>query len=174
MFSIIQETVPEDSLLKTYCGGRHPERWGEYGDCFAVTIGYPVGLSDFVVAFYTSPLFRIERLLLRLVVNAPSSRRQACAVAQGSAAEFAAWYVGERTATQLLMCDRYERTRSWFCVAPVNGGTRLRFGSAVAAARDKRAGAKRLGGSFPWLLRFHVVYSQLLLHAAKMQLGGAG
>jgi hypothetical protein len=173
MFSIIQETVPEDSLLKTYRGGSHPERWGEYGDCFAVTIGYPVSLSDFVSAFYTSPLFRVERLLLRIVVNAPSSGRQARAVAEGSAVEFAVWYVGERTATQLLMCDRYGRTRSWFCVAPVNGGTRLRFGSAVAAARGKRAGAKRPGGSFPWLLRFHVLYSQLLLHAAKMQLGAA-
>jgi len=174
MFSIIQETLPEDSLLKTYRGGAHPERWGANGDCFAVTVGYPVSLRDFVVAFYTSPLFRIERLLLRIVVNAPSSRRQAHAVAEGSAAEFAAWYVGERTATQLLMCDRYERTRSWFCVAPVNGGTRLRFGSAVVGSRDTLAGAMTLGGSFPWLLRFHVLYSQLLLHAAKKRLGGVG
>src|SRR5260370_27586707 len=66
------------------------------------------------------------------------------------------------------MCDRYERTRSWFRVVPLNGArTRLQFGSAVAAARDDQAGAMALGGTFRLLLGFHVLYSQVLLRAAK-------
>jgi hypothetical protein len=169
MFSVVREAVPEDALLKTYRGGVHPEHWGRYGDCFSVAVDRTASLADFVFAFYTSPLFRIERLMLRALVRAPSSDSEARRLADGSAATFAAWYVGERTATQLLMCDRYERTRSWFRVVPLGGGrTLLQFGSAVAAVRDSRTGAAAMGGGFGLLLGFHVVYSQALLHAAKV------
>src|SRR5258708_28245506 len=122
MFSITHEAVPDDALLRTFHGGTHPERWGRYDDCFAVGVDRNVSLAEFVFAFYTSPLFRIERGLLRLLINTPSSRSDARAVADGTADKFAAWYVGQRTPTQLLMCDRYERTRSWFRVAPQSGG----------------------------------------------------
>ena len=168
MFSIARETLPEDALLKTYRGGVHPERWGRYGDCFSVTVDREANLADFVFAFYTSPLFRVERLMLRVLVHAASSDSEARRLADGSAATFAAWYVGERTATQLLMCDRYERTRSWFRVTPLDGGrTLLQFGSAVAAVGNPRTGAAALSGGFQLLLGFHIVYSQALLHAAK-------
>jgi hypothetical protein len=168
MFSITQEPAPHDALLKTYRGGAHPERWGSYGDCFSVRVDRPVSLADFVLAFYTSPVFRVERWMLRAFINAPSSDRGARALAEGSAASFAAWYVGDRTATQLLMCDRFERTRSWFRVLPLDGGgTLLQFGSSVAAARDKGTEAARESGGFRLLLRFHVLYSQVLLNAAK-------
>jgi hypothetical protein len=153
----------------TYRGGVHPERWGRYGDCFAVTVDRVVNLAEFVFAFYSSPVFRIERLMLRVLVGAPSSDSDARAVAGGSAGSFAVWYVGERTATQLLMCDRYERTRSWFRVVPMSGGrTLLQFGSAVAARGVPTRSGSRGGGVFRLLLGFHVLYSQALLHAAKL------
>jgi hypothetical protein len=171
MFSVTREAVPDDSLLKTFRGGVHPERWGGYADCFEVTVERTVTLSEFVYAFYTSPAFRIERLLLRLLIGAASTRADARAVAEGTATRFAAWYVGERSATQLLMCDRYERTRSWFSVAPLAGNrTRLQFGSAVAAARDGGNGPKQRVKGFRLMLRFHVLYSLVLLHAAKVRL----
>jgi hypothetical protein len=172
MFSITQEAAPEDALLKTYRGGAHPERWGSYGDCFSVRVGGVVSLADFVFAFYTSPLFRIERLLLRAFIGAPSSDRGARALAEGSASSFAAWYVGDRTATQLLMCDRFERTRSWFRVLALDGGdTLLQFGSAVAApARDGETRVAATGRGFRLLLGFHVLYSRLLLNAARNSL----
>ncbi|HEY0803175.1 MAG TPA: hypothetical protein VGD54_20235 [Steroidobacteraceae bacterium] len=171
MFSVVREAVPDDALLKTYIGDAHPERWETYADCFAVSVDREVSLSDFVFAFYTSPVFRIERFILRVLVNAPSSQADARAVADGWTDEFAAWYVGERSATQLLMCDRYESTRSWFRVAPVTGGgTRLQFGTAVAAKRDENTDSPALGGGFHLLLRFHVLYSQVLLHAATVKL----
>jgi hypothetical protein len=131
-----------------------------------------VSLADFVFAFYTSPVFRIERWMLRTFIGAPSSDKGARALADGSAASFAAWYVGDRTATQLLMCDRFERTRSWFRVLALDsGGTLLQFGSAVAAAaRDKGTGAATRGSGFRLLLEFHVLYSQLLLNAARNSL----
>jgi hypothetical protein len=172
MFSIAQDRLADDALLKTYRGGVRPERWGRYGDCFSVTVDRAVNLAEFVFAFYTSPVFRIERWLLRALVGAPSSDSDAHALAAGSAASFAVWYVGKRTATQLLMCDRYERTRSWFRVVSLDGGrTLLQFGSAIAAERTDRAdraGGRALGRRFRLLLGFHVFYSQLLLHAAKI------
>jgi hypothetical protein len=170
MFSITHEPVPDDALLRTFRGGTHPERWGGYADCYAVGVDRSVSLAEFVFAFYTAPLFRIERGLLQLLINAPSSRSDARAVADGTADKFAAWYVGQRTATQLLMCDRYERTRSWFRVVPRGGGgTDLQFGSAVAARRGLSEIPQR-PAAFKVLLSFHVLYSQALLRAAKANL----
>jgi hypothetical protein len=166
--SIARREVPEDALLKTYRGGAQPERWGNSGDCFAMPVDRVESLADFVFAFYTSPIFRIERLILRVLLGARSTDAQARALADGSATSFAVWRVGARTATQLLMCDCYERTRSWFCVVPLDGDrTLLQFGSAVAAGRDKQTKAVATGRGFRLLLGFHVLYSKILLYAVR-------
>jgi hypothetical protein len=169
MLSIAREAVPDDSLLKTHRGAVHPERWGDSGDCFSVSVERAASLADFVFAFYTSPLFRIERLILRVLAGAPADDGDARALARGAATTFSIWYMGERTATQLLMCDRYERTRSWFRVVPLGGGrTLLQFGSAVAAGPGDAGSKTRTSSAvFRLLLGFHIVYSQLLLSAAK-------
>ncbi|MGA2189189.1 MAG: hypothetical protein ABSH33_11680 [Steroidobacteraceae bacterium] len=166
MFSIRQELVPQDALLTTYAGGACAGEWRGHADCFSVTVDREVRLADFVFSFYTSPMFRMERLILRGLADAPSSDRDARAVANGFGGSFAIWRVGERTANELLMCDRYERTRSWFRVIPMDGGkTRLQFGSALAAAREERRGALRDGWVRP-LFALHVLYSRILLYAA--------
>jgi len=169
MFSITQDSVPEDALLCTYQGGLRPERWDGSGDCFSVAVDRVTPLGEFVFAFYTSPVFRIERSILGLLAGAPSTHAEARRLADGSGTSFAIWRLGERTATQLLMCDRYERTRSWFAVVPLKDGrTLLQFGSAVASGNDHRTSARAARGYlFRLLLRFHVTYSQVLLHAAK-------
>jgi len=66
MFSITQGAVPDDALLKTYPGGAHPERWRQLGDCFAISVDRVISLAEFVFAFYTSPEFRFERVILAL------------------------------------------------------------------------------------------------------------
>src|SRR5277367_5327420 len=168
MFSVTQQAVPGDSLLRTYRGSAQPERWRESGDCFAVSVDRLVKLGEFVFAFYTSPVFRVERLILGLLAGAPSTDAEARLLAEGSGMSFAVWRVGERAATQLLMCDRYERTRSWFRVVPLNDGkTLLQFGSAVVSKSANEPVTKTCGSLLRLLLKFHVVYSQVLLHAAK-------
>jgi hypothetical protein len=174
MFSITQESVPVDSLLKTFRGGARPELWGHQGDCFSVTVNRPVSLAEFVREFYSSPVFRVERLLLRLVAGSPSTDAQVRAVAEGVGESLAVWRVGARTETQLLMCDRFERTRSWFRVFPLGPGqTRLQFGSAVATRRNPETGTPVVRGGFQLLMRFHVLYSQILLNAAKRRIAGS-
>jgi hypothetical protein len=168
MFSITQHPVPDDALLRTYRGGDRPECWLGQGDCFAVYVDRIVSLADFVFAFYTSPVFRIERVILALLAGATSSDTGARLLADGSGTSFAVWRVGERTATQLLMCDRYERTRSWFKVVPLaDAKTLLQFGSAVASRSRDHWARGRGGRSFRLLMKFHVLYSQVLLDAAR-------
>jgi hypothetical protein len=169
MSSVVQQSLADDALLKTYRGGKHPERWGHYGDCFSVHVDVSVTLSQFVFALYTSPVFRIERWILRVLVAVPSSDEQAREVAEGNGETFAVWKVGERTATQLLMCDRYGKTRSWFrVVAQASGGTVLQFGSAVAA-RPADMESVKMNRGFGVLLGLHRLYSRALLAAARQR-----
>ena len=170
MFGIIRSAPPTNALLVTH-HGRRPERWGSYHDCFRICIRDSVTLQQFVVAFYTSWLFRLERALLRIFLAIPSSNADAYALARGTRNTFAVWYVGARTPTELLMCDQHERTRSWFRVgSDDDGSTELCFGSAVAGRRRANASFE-MSPSFHALLGFHVLYSQLLLQAAARSLG---
>jgi hypothetical protein len=167
LLSVVQDLVPDDALLRTYQGGRRPECWAKSGDCFAITVDRSVTLAEFVFAFYTSPVFRIERQILRIFAGAPSLDSDALQLAEGTVSSFAIWRLGERTETQLLMCDRYERTRFWFRVVRLDAGkTLLQFGSAVASG-DEMAQSKLRGSFLQLLLRLHVIYSHILLHAAK-------
>ena len=86
----MRESVPSDSLLKTYRGAIQPERWGTYADCFAVTVDREVDLTDFVFAFYTSPVFRVEGFILRLLLGASSGKADARAIADGTCRTFSA------------------------------------------------------------------------------------
>ena len=86
MFSVLRDAVPVDALLKTYRGGLNPERWDGYGDCFSVSVDRAVNLGEFVFAFYTSRVFRIERWLLRAFIGARSNDQDARGLAQGTKA----------------------------------------------------------------------------------------
>ncbi len=132
-----------------------------------------MALGEFVYAFYTSPVFRLERAILRLL-KLPSTDAQARAVAEGTGHAFAAWRVGQRTGTQLLMCDVMGRTRSWFAVMPSGTpdqpATVLQFGSGIAATIDAATGQRRRSLGFRLLGGFHIAYSQVLLRAATARL----
>jgi len=47
-----------------------------------------------------------------------------------------------------------------------DGKTLLQFGSAVASKKGSRRSTSKPGRFFRLLIRFHVVYSKVLLHAA--------
>ena len=153
-------TLPENALLQEYV------RNGSYTDCYSITLDEEVLLANYVTAFYTTWLFKLERLILRWAIARPSSDAQAAQVAAGSINKFAAWTVEGRADGQLLMCDFQKRTRSWFMVA----GRRLYFGSAVVPVRDPDTGEKSLGSTYSILLGFHRLYSRALLHCAKSRL----
>lgn len=168
MFSIQSCPIPEGALLNTYL------QEGTYTDCYVTDIQGPVSYAHFVTAFYTTRIFKLERLILKMAVSRPSTDSQATQLADGSINTFAAWHVEARSENQLLMCDFNCRTRSWLMVDPVTGAdgirTRLYFGSAVVPAKNRRTGELALGPGYRALLGFHRLYSKILLHAARSRL----
>jgi hypothetical protein len=163
--------LPPGALLQRYRAA------GTYWDCYCIDISRTVSLAEYVQAFYTTPLFKLERLILKWLVSRPSTDEQARLLGVGSLAAFAAWTVEARDANQLLLCDLFGRTRSWLLVTPVASGdgksSRLYFGSAVTPRLDRRTGRMTRGSSYNALLGFHKLYSRLLLTAARWRLARA-
>jgi len=131
--------------------------------------------AAFIEAFYTTRLFKLERLVLALLAGRPSSDQDARQLAEGSASTFAAWRVEDRTSDQLLLGDFTGRTKSWLMAVPGSTTasaqtTHLYFGSAVVPKADKLTGTGKMGFAFTALLGFHKLYSRLLLRAAAARL----
>jgi hypothetical protein len=149
-------------------------REGGYTDCYCIDIDRVISQPQYLVAFYTTPLFKLERLLLKWAVAKPSTDAQAAQLADGSRDGFAAWQVERRAADQLLMRDYTGRTKSWLMSEAIDiggrKGTRLYFGSAVMPRFDRNTGRQQMGFAFSALLGFHRLYSRALLYAARLRL----
>ncbi|MEW9918818.1 hypothetical protein AB2B41_04350 [Marimonas sp. MJW-29] len=153
--------VPRDALLHVYV-----DRAGTYTDCFEVMHPLEADLEDFITAFYTTWLFRLERAVLTVALRRRIRDAEATALGRGEAERFAAWTVEARAPGQILLCDNTGGTRSYLAVAPKEGGTtRLLFGSAVVG---------RETGKLPVLVRLlmplHVLYSKFLLRLAERRM----
>ena len=164
--------VPADSLLHLY------QRAAGYADCYVIEVPGPVTQEAFIEAFYTSPLFKVERTLLKYLVSRPASDTDARQLAQGKASSFSAWRVEGQSASELLLADFTARTRSWLMAVPVPGPipasrTRLYFGSAVVSRASDGSGRSGMGWLFYALLGFHSLYSRLLLSAASRRVRAA-
>lgn len=162
--SIVQlEAVPEGTLLQRYVDRGHT-------DCYTTEVAAAVTQAAFVEAFYTTRIFKLERLLLAMLASKPSTDVQAVQLAAGTLNDFAAWHVEARAPGELLMCDFRGTTRSWLMTVPVGSGetagTRLYFGSAVVAVVDAATGKAAPAIGFRMLMGFHKLYSRVLLHAA--------
>jgi hypothetical protein len=158
--------LPTKALLAKYTTER------AYTDCFTTAIPRTVSHAEFVEAFYTGRLFKLERWLLHVFLSKPSTDLQARQLGLGELNEFAAWRVEARAEDQLLLRAMDGRTRSWLMVSAteVPGGTRLYFGSAVVPVRNASTGKSEIGFVFKALLGFHKLYSRALLSAAARRL----
>jgi hypothetical protein len=168
MSSIQRCELPQGALLSKY------QHRGAYADCYVTEAARRVSHAEYVEAFYTTALFKVERLLLSWLVSKPSTDVQASQLAAGTLNSFAAWSVESRSANQLLMSDFQGRTRSWLMVNSAENDTfddtRLYFGSAIVPVVSARSGMRTLGLGFRLLLGFHKLYSRALLFAAKSRL----
>lgn len=159
--------LPANALLSRYV-----ER-GAFTDCFKTTIDRDIDFRSYVEAFYTTPLFRAERFILKWLVKRPSTDEDVRKLAAGETTEFAAWTVEARAENQLLLCDMHGRTRSWLMAVPdtrQGGHTVVYFGSAVVPQRTTNHGEPKMGGGFAVLKRFHLWYSKALLTGARSRL----
>lgn len=158
--------IPSNSLLRKYQYGIG------FADCYAIDVRGHVSQAAYVEAFYTTPLFKIERTLLTHLASRPASDADARQLANGLVNRFSAWRVEDQSPSELLLADFTGRTRSWLMAAPVDelvqgSGTRLYFGSAVVPRTRDGSGKGDLGWPFKALLGFHELYSRLLLRAAS-------
>ena len=155
--------VPPNSFLRQHKDGPR------YADCYVIKVPGTVTQAAYIEAFYTSPLFKIERTLLQYLASKPASDADAKALAGGAATKFSAWRVEAQSLSELLLADFTGRTRYWLMAVPAPlgndpPGTLLYFGSAVVPR--SRQGAQSMGWLFHALLDFHRLYSHLLLRAA--------
>jgi hypothetical protein len=156
--------LPPGALLRRY------QDSGAYADCYTVEVPRRVSHAEYVEAFYTTLVFKAERVLLSWLVSKPSTDTQAARLARGEVDSFAAWTVEARAAEQLLMADYVGRTKSWLMIAPSgDAATRLYFGSAVVPVHYE-SGQPRMGRSYSALLGFHKLSSRVLLQAAAAKI----
>lgn len=156
---ITEAPLPPGALLSRYASGTG------YTDCFVVTVPGRIPQAAFVEAFYTTALFRLERLVLAMLLSRPSTDLEARRLAAGETDRFAAWTVEGRDADQILMCDFLGSTRSWLMSAADPASTTFWFGTAVV---PRKGGG--LGAGFRAMLPFHRLYARALLRAAVRRL----
>ncbi len=158
--------VPQDSLLSRYQADEG------FADCYVTEVPGAISQAAYIEAFYTSPLFKVERTILKYCVSKPATDADARQLAAGVSKRFSAWNVEGQSKSELLLADFSGRTRSWLMTSPADEpgqspSTRLYFGSAVVP--HQRTGSRKadMGWPFNALLGFHRLYSRLLLRAAS-------
>lgn len=166
MKTIREMELPDISLLYRY------QIEGAYTDCYVTDIPGVISQAEYIEAFYTTRLFKLERWILSWLAFRPSTDEQVSALVLAKRDKFAAWHVEDRNNNQLLMCDFQGNTRSWLMSEPGDDGasTRLYFGSAVVQKTDKETGEKHMGTIYRLLMSFHKRYSIALLNAAVKRL----
>lgn len=154
--------LPPHALLQRYA------QRGAFTDCYVCDVPVDVQLPELITAFYGGRLMTIERAMIGLLLKRKTTSRDIVALADGRLQDFAAWRVEARDDVQILLADVTGKTCSWLMVQPVEGGTRVCFGSAVVPRENGQFGA-----AFHALLGFHAWYSKALLTAAARRLSPA-
>lgn len=162
--SVSEVPLPSGTLLQEFVDR------GEYTDCFAVHVPGVVAFSEYVQSFYTTRLFKAERLILKWLVSRPSTDEEAKKVSRNEIHSFAAWNEHSRSDNQLIMMDLRQQTCSWFMLVPKTNGSQLYFGSAVMRNQETSSG-KEMKWTYRCLMGFHRLYSRALLSAAASRLG---
>lgn len=161
---VVETALPPGALLGCYGAT------GGYADCLVATMPGDVTQAAYVEAFYTTALFKLERLVLAVLLRRPSTDLEAKALATGETARFAAWTVEAREADQILLRDFLGSSRSWLMSVVDPGApepaTTLYFGTALVPRR----GARGLGIGFRLMVPFHRLYARALLRAAVRRL----
>lgn len=159
--------LPTDALLRSY------DRDNGYVDCYRTVVCGHFSLGHYIEAFYTTLLFKAERIILSFGGH-PSTDTEAAALASGEGTCFAAWRVEARDEDQILLRDITGRTRSWFKVSHVTDGTTVKtvlyFGSGITAVPQGRTGRNSIGPVFKALTGFHILYSEALLAATRRRI----
>ncbi len=168
MSKIIEAEIPSDVLPAKYVDE------GAFVDCYYIEIPKDVSLAQYIEAFYTSSLFKVERGILSLVASKSAVDSDAVELSLGESERYSIWTVENRASNQILLCDFTKNTRSWLMVESLKTSdivtTRLFFGSVVIPKKISANGDSSFGVLFHSLSWFHQIYSKALLNAAYKKL----
>lgn len=173
MASVKTTSLPEESFLQSY-----QAQDGGYADCFVLEGGEPNApiLGDYIFAFFNSPIFRLERVLLKTFLSAPSSTADVEALAFGGGVRLASWQLEERAEDQILLAVKNTPVRTWLMVSPPSpegGPARIYFGTALVPTERDKAGNPTIPAMYRRFIFFHRAYSKLLLWSAGLGLRNA-
>jgi hypothetical protein len=149
--------LPEHALLQSRRAA------GAFTDCYALRIGRTVTLADYIAAFFTTPVFRLERWIIARMLGHASTDAQAHALADSRSDRFVVWVTEARNSKQILL--GVGRTATWLMIEPAPGATVLYLGSSI-----EQGAANRGAWRYRALLRFHDLYSRVLLRATARRL----
>jgi hypothetical protein len=107
--------VPLNTMLRSYKDGLG------YADCFLTEVQGAITQEIFIEAFYTSPLFKVERTILKYLPSKSATDAGAKQLAAGNATKFSAWRIERQSTSELLLADVTGRTRSWLMATPGTG-----------------------------------------------------
>lgn len=157
MFAVRRIALPPDALLQARRAA------GAFTDCYVLRVERAVTLADCISAFFTTPVFRLERWIIARVLGHASTDAQARALSDGHSDRFLVWVTESRNDAQILL--GVGRTATWLMVEPAGAATMLYLGSAIEQPESARRGWRHRA-----LLHFHDVYSRLLLWATALRL----
>jgi hypothetical protein len=147
---------------------------GSFVDCYYIDIPQEVTLDNYIKAFYTTSLFKIERTILSIATFKQAIDMHAVELSRGTSENYSVWTVESRVSNQIMLRDFTGKTRSWLMVqkSKVNEETftRLYFGSVVMPKAVSKNGQAKFGLLFHVFGKFHQLYSRALLNAAYNQL----
>ena len=109
LVNVVSVPLREHSLI---AGQSLHERY--VTNCFRNEIPKTVDLSDFIDAFYKTPLFRLERLVLSLATTGRMRDVDITALSKGQVDRISVWQVETRLDAQILLSAG--GTKSWLMV----------------------------------------------------------
>ncbi|WP_191601532.1 hypothetical protein [Marinomonas algicola] len=168
MSHLIEIELPEVALSARY------RENGAFVDCYSVDVPKEISLEKYIQAFYTTPLFKIERTILSLATLKATSDKDAIRLSTNQTRHYSIWTVENRVDNQILLADVTGKTKSWLMVQELKSGkssiTRLYFGSVVVPKGVSKNGQASFGFVFHLLSQFHKTYSRALLNATAKKL----
>lgn len=167
MPKVIASELPNDTLSALY------QKQGAFVDCYYIDIAIDISLAEYIQAFYTTSIFKLERSLLSLATLKCTRDDKAVELSLGRSDNYSIWTVEGRESNQIMLRDFTGNTRSWLMVEKSSGSeisTRLYFGSVVVPKDKAKNGQASFGVLFHLFGKFHQVYSRALLKAAYRKL----
>ncbi len=171
MSKVFETELPSHALTASYKEQR------AFVDCYYMDIGKEISLDKYIQAFYTTPLFKLERSLLSLATFKHGKDDDALQLSLGNIDHYSVWMVEGREPNQIMLRDFTGITRSWLMVEEVSGSnsdsemsTRLYFGSVVVPKGVTESGQGSFGVLFHLFGKFHQLYSKALINAAYRRL----